>query len=162
MAFEIDPDGGVEGSIGDLAVADLDVDRINEDGCLDRQQGSAGPLIHLLYHPIGDDADAVLGQRCPIHLGEMCGDLSGGQTLGVQRQDHCIDLTSSDLGASSLPIGLETPLAVPRHVYRYRADVVSEDGLRSGAVPGITRVVPLNQVLLIPQMVLQLFNKGSF
>ena len=45
-----DADGGVDGPVGHLAVADLDHDGVDEDGRIHRIQRPGGPLLHL-----GDD-----------------------------------------------------------------------------------------------------------
>src|SRR5680860_1906224 len=49
-----DPDRRVDRAVGDLAVADLDHDRVDEDGRVDLVQGTGGPGLHLLEDLVGD------------------------------------------------------------------------------------------------------------
>src|SRR3954449_9220665 len=57
---EVDADRGVERPVADLAVADLDVDSVDENRRVDRRKRPTGPGLHLLHHPIGDPTDRVL------------------------------------------------------------------------------------------------------
>ena len=56
-----DPDRRVDGPVGDLPVADLDDDRVDEHRRVDLVQRPRLPGLHLLDHPVGDPADGLLG-----------------------------------------------------------------------------------------------------
>src|ERR1700742_3549006 len=47
VAVHGDPDGGVDGSVGDLAVADLDVDSVDEHRRVHGVERAAGPVVHF-------------------------------------------------------------------------------------------------------------------
>src|ERR1700692_2103023 len=86
-----DPDGRVEGPVGDLTVADLHHYRVDEDRSVGLIQRSYGPVVHLLDHLVGDPADRLLGHRRPIDLGEVRRNLPSRQTLGITRQHDLIN-----------------------------------------------------------------------
>ena len=60
LAGQADPDRGVERPVGDLPVADLDHDRVDEDRRVDLIQRPGRPVVHLLDHLVGDPADRLL------------------------------------------------------------------------------------------------------
>lgn len=76
-----DPNRHVDRPIGDLAVADLDVDGVDEHHRVHRLHRAVAPLGHLADHLVGDPADGVLRHRRPIDVGEVRGDLTGSQSL---------------------------------------------------------------------------------
>jgi hypothetical protein len=60
-----DPDGQVDRPVGDLALADLDLDLVDEHGRVDRVQRPAMPFGELLIHPTGDRGDRLLRHLRP-------------------------------------------------------------------------------------------------
>jgi hypothetical protein len=54
-----DPDGYVDGPVGDLAVADLHVDGVDEHHRIDRLQRPVAPLGHLTDDLVGDPGEMV-------------------------------------------------------------------------------------------------------
>jgi hypothetical protein len=75
---QIDADRGVERAVGDLAVADLHADRVDEDLRIDRLQRPRGPIGHLGNDLVGDPGDGVRRDRRVVEFGEMRRDLPGG------------------------------------------------------------------------------------
>ena len=91
FAVQADTDRGVDGPVGDLPVADLDHDRVDEDRGVDLIEWPHRPVLHLLEHLVGDPADRLLAHRGAVDLSEVRSDLPGGQALGIQRQHDLID-----------------------------------------------------------------------
>jgi hypothetical protein len=60
VASQVDPDRCVERPVRDLAVADLDVDRVDEHRRVDLLQRPGHPFGHLGQYPVGDPRDRVL------------------------------------------------------------------------------------------------------
>jgi hypothetical protein len=114
-------------------------------------QRPALPGLHLLDHLAGDPRDGLLAHRRAVDLGEVRGDLPGGQALGIQRQDDLVDP-----GQPPLPLlhdlRLERPGPVPRHVDLHLAGRLGQHRLRSRAVPHVPRLGPGQAVLLMPQV----------
>jgi hypothetical protein len=77
----------IDRPVGHVALADLDVDAVDEHHRIHRVQGPVLPLGHAVHHPIGDRRDGLCGDLRTVDLGQMRGDLPGGQPLGRQR-DH--------------------------------------------------------------------------
>src|SRR5215469_2906406 len=88
---ERDPDGSVDGPVGDLPVPHLDHHRVDEDGCVDLIERPVAPIGHLLYDLAGDPGDGLLAHRRAVDPGEVRADLAGGQAPGIQRQHDLID-----------------------------------------------------------------------
>ena len=126
------PDRGVDRPVGDLAIADLDHDRVDEDRRIDLVQGSGGPGLHLLEDLVGDPADRLLRDRGSVDLLEVCSDLSGWSArghratarsrrprrgvAGVPLDDHRLErpiAVAGDLDWSTLPVAwVSTVLAL--------------------------------------------------
>lgn len=68
MAGQVDPDRGVDRTVPDLAVADLDVDRIDEDRGVDLLQRPRGPFGHLGHDFVGDPRDRVPGRVAELEV----------------------------------------------------------------------------------------------
>jgi hypothetical protein len=94
---QADADRRVERPVGDLPVADLDHDRVDEDRGVDLVQRAGGPIVHLLDHLVRDPRDGLLADRGAVDLGEMRGDLPGRQALGVEGQHDLIDTVQAAL-----------------------------------------------------------------
>lgn len=67
-----DPDRGVERAVGDLAVADLHHDRIDEDRSVGFIKRPHRPVVHLLEYLVGDSADRLFGHRGTVDFDEVC------------------------------------------------------------------------------------------
>ena len=79
FAVDADPNRDIDGSVGDLPVADLHHDRVDEDHRIDPVQRPVAPLGHLLEDLVGDPGDGVAADLGAVDLGEVRGDLPGGQ-----------------------------------------------------------------------------------
>jgi hypothetical protein len=151
LTVEGDADGRIERPVGDLPVADLDHDRVDEHRGVDLVQRAGGPVVHLLNHLVGDPRDRLLRYRGPVDLSEVRADLPGGQALGIERQHDLVHL-----GQSSLPFAhdlrLERAGPIPRHVDLDWAGVLGQHRFRPGAVADIARSGTSRIVLLIAQV----------
>jgi len=63
------PQREVDRTVRDVAVPNLDVDRVHEDHQIHRIQGTGLPFRHALDHPVGNRGDGLLGHVRPVHLG---------------------------------------------------------------------------------------------
>src|SRR4051794_19938231 len=81
LAVHRDADGAVHGPVGDLAVANLDHDGVDEDHRIDAVQRPVLPVADLAEDPVGDLRDRLPGDRCRVHLSQMGLDLAGRQAL---------------------------------------------------------------------------------
>src|SRR3954447_26925306 len=50
VAVQVDPDGGVVRLVADLPITHFDVDCVDEDRRIDRQQRPGAPGLHVLHH----------------------------------------------------------------------------------------------------------------
>lgn len=91
LAGDGDTDRGGDRAVGDLPVADLDVDRVDEDDRVDAIQGPVLPLAELVEDGIGDPTDRVLGDARAVDLGEVRLHLAGRQALRRQAQHQFVD-----------------------------------------------------------------------
>ena len=87
FAVQVDAHGHVDGPVGDLAVADLHHDGVDQQHRVDAVQGPVLPRQQVLDDGVGDPADGVPGDLGAVDLGQMRLDVAGGHALGVQR-DH--------------------------------------------------------------------------
>lgn len=149
MTCEVDR--GVDRAVPDLAVADLDVDRVDEHRGVDLLQRPRGPLGHLRHDLVGDPRDRVLRQRRPVDLGEVGADLSGREALGCQRQHNRVDITQTSLAFGHDHRG-EGALPITRDGDLDRPDVVSQHRLGPDPVTGVPAVAAGDLVLVIAQM----------
>ena len=112
----------LDSPVGDLRVAGLDHDRVDQQHRIHGVEGPHLPHGHVLHDGVGD-----LGDRLTAHLGviDLRGvrlDLTGGEALGIQR-DH---IARQALEAA-LMLGhrhrLEGARTIPRHPQINLADV---------------------------------------
>ena len=87
FALKIHADGHIHGPVGDLGVADLDHDRVDQQHRVDRVEGPVLPHRHVGHDLVGDLRDRLPAHRGVIDLFEMRLDLTGREPLRVQR-DH--------------------------------------------------------------------------
>jgi hypothetical protein len=115
VAFAIhrDRQHNIDRPVGDLPVADLDPDRVDEDDWVDRVQGTVLPLGHTFEHRISDRGDRLAGDLSPVDLRKMRGYFAGGQSLGGQRDDQVLDPGQPPLAFGD-DLGFERRLAVSR------------------------------------------------
>ncbi len=81
----VTPIAAVDGPVGDLTVADLHHDRVDEHHRIDAIERPVQPVGHLLEDPVGDLRDRLPGDLGPVDLGEMRFDLTGREPLRGQR-----------------------------------------------------------------------------
>jgi hypothetical protein len=81
LAVHGHPDRRVDGTVGDLAVADLHHDRVDEHHRIDAIEWPVLPVGELAQHPVGDLGDRLTGDVRRVHLREVCFDLTGRQPL---------------------------------------------------------------------------------
>lgn len=153
-------DGSVDGPVGDLAVAELDVDGVDEYGGVDLIQRPRHPLGHLAQHPVGDPADGVLAQRGAVDLLEVRRDLTGRQALGDQRQYDRVDPTETPLALLD-DDGVEGADAVPRNLDRDWSDVVGQHRLGPDPVARVATAAAGRLVPVIAKVIGQLFVQGG-
>jgi hypothetical protein len=79
-----DGQGRVDRPVRDGAVADLHVDRVDENHRVDAVQGSALPFGHADHHLVRDGGDRLAGDLGAVDLGQVSLDLTGGQALRGQ------------------------------------------------------------------------------
>jgi hypothetical protein len=77
--------------VGHSTVADLPVDRVDEDDRADGVEGSVLPLGHAVHDLAGDGGDGLLGDVGPVDLGEVGLDLTGRQPPGGRRNHHLVN-----------------------------------------------------------------------
>ncbi|GAA0270604.1 hypothetical protein GCM10010302_05210 [Streptomyces polychromogenes] len=85
-----DRQGHVNGPVGNRAVTNLHVDGVNEDHGIDGVEGPVLPFGHALEDLVGDRGDRLAGDSGAIDLGQVGLDLTGGQTLRGERDDHLV------------------------------------------------------------------------
>ena len=91
VALAGDRERDVDGPVGDLPVADLDVDGVDEDHRVDRVEGPVLPLSHAIDDLVGDRGDRLPRHLRAVDLAQVRGYLTGRQTLRRQRDDHLVD-----------------------------------------------------------------------
>ena len=170
--------GHVDRPVGDLAVADLHVDGVDEDDRVDRVERPVLPFGHAVHDLVGDRGDRLLGHLGAVDLGQVRGDLPVRQPLRRQGQHHLVDAGQPSLpllddlrleagppgrGARSIstgPISVSTvldrvplrelPPSVPGRVVLLVAEVVGDLALQGGLQH------PLGQLLQQPALAGQL------
>ena len=157
--LQVDPDRHVDRPVGDLPVADLHHDRVDEHHRVHPVQRPVLPLGHLLDDLVGDPGDGVLADRRAVHVGEMRGDLPGRQPARGQRQHDLVDPVQPSLPLPHDP-RLERAVPVPGHLDLDRADL-GQHRLRPGAVAGVAAVAAGRVVLVIAQVLGDLRLQGG-
>ena len=105
-----DPDRGVDRPVGDLPVADLDHDRVDEDRRVDLVQRPVRPTSFISSITLSVIREIVsLRHRRAVDLGEVRADLPGRQPLRVQRQHDLIDPVQP-----ALPLAPRSPVRTCR------------------------------------------------
>ena len=159
LAVHGDAQRQVDGPVGDLALADLHVNGVDEDHRVHGVQRPALPFRQALHHPVGNSRDRLLGDLGAVDLGQVRGDLPVGQPFRRQGNHHLIDP-----GQPPLPFGddfrVETGIPVPRHRDFHRPGI-GEHGLRAVAVTGIAAVAAFRVVLAVAEMIVQLAFQGA-
>ena len=146
-----DPDGGVDGPVGDLTVADLHEQGVDEHHRVDPLEWAGRPLGHLLQDPVGDLRHRLPGHLGAVHLGQVRLHLPGGEPLGGERDDHLVHAPQAPL-ALGHQLGFETAVAVTGH-RKLHWPHVGDHGLGPGAVAGVPAVAPGGVMALIAHVV---------
>ncbi len=84
LTGEVDPDRDVDRPVGHLPVADLHVDRVDEDHRIDGVEGPVLPFGHAVHDLVGDGGDRLPGDFGAVDLGQVGLDLTGRQALRGQ------------------------------------------------------------------------------
>lgn len=85
LAVQIDAYGHVDGSVGDLGVADLDHDRVDQQHRVEPIQRPVLPREHVLDNRVGDLGDRLSADLSAIELEQMRLDVTRREPLGVER-----------------------------------------------------------------------------
>jgi hypothetical protein len=149
----------VDGPAGDLALADLHVNGIDEQDRVNGVQRAALPSGQAFHDPVGDRRYRLLRHLGSVHLGQVRGDLTMGQPFRRQGNNELVDP-----GQPPLPLGdnfrLETGIPAPRHRELHRPGL-SQHSLAPVTVAGITAVAAGRVILLIAEMVIELALQGT-
>ena len=142
----------VDRPVGDLPVADLHVDRVDEDHRVDRVEGPVLPLGHALDDLVGDRGDRLPGHLGAVDLGQVRRDLPGGQPLRRQRDHHLVDPGQPPLPLARRSSARSVPSRSRGHVDLDRPDLGQH---RLGPVPvaGVAAVPPGRVVLVVAEVV---------
>ena len=159
VAVHRDADGGVDRPVGDLAIADLDVDGVDEHRHVDRIQRAVGPVVHLRDNFVGDPRDRFPRHRSAVDLREMCRDFPGRQPFRIQRHDDLVNITQATLPFLH-NLRFERCVPVARNLNSHLASGIRNHSLRPGTVAHVRRVpARLGPVLLIPEVFGHLLRK---
>ncbi|WP_156181222.1 hypothetical protein [Mycobacterium nebraskense] len=77
LATDRDSHLHISETVGDQAVADLDMNHVDE-AAGNTAPATGGTIGHYGDHLVGDAADSVLADRGTVDIGEVRGDLAGG------------------------------------------------------------------------------------
>jgi hypothetical protein len=112
-----DPQGQVERPVGDLALADLHLDRVDEHDRVNRVERPGLPLRHPVHDPVGDRRDGLLRYFRAIDFLQVRGNLPVSEPLGCWRgwgPCVCLRGRGSRRGGSCLRGGVLWPSRRPR------------------------------------------------
>src|ERR1039457_5099585 len=151
LAVHRDAQGQVNRPVRDLALADLDIDRVDEDYRVHRIEGAALPFCQALHDPVGNRRDRLLRYFRAVDLGQVRADLPVRQPFRRQGNHHVIDPGQPPLPFSD-DFRLETGIPVPGHgdfhrpgLGDHRLGTVAIAGIAAiparWVVPGIAKVV---------------------
>lgn len=154
LSLDRDGEGEVDRAVGDLAVADLHMDRVDEDHRVDRVQRSGLPLDQALDDAVGDRGDGGLGNLDAVRLGQVGGDLAVGEALRRERDHQVVDAGQAS-GVLGHDRRREGPVAVPGDRDGHRPDL-GGDGLGAAAVARVPAVPSFDRVLRIAEVIVYL------
>ena len=144
----------VDRPVGDLALADLHLDRVHEHHRVHRIQRPRLPFRHPVHDPVGDRGNGLLRHLRPVDFLQVRGDLPVGQPFRGQGNDHFLHA-----GQPPLPLSdnfrLEAGIPVPRHRDLHRPGL-GDYRLRPAPIAGIAAVPPGRVVLAIAEVVVHL------
>ncbi len=154
-----DAQGDVDRPIGDTAIADLHLDRVDENDRVHRIQRPRLPGPKALQHPVGDHRDGLPGDLGAVDLGQVRLHLPGGQALGDQRHHQVLHPAKAPL-ALAHDLGLEAGVTVTGHLEFHGADL-GQDRLGAVAVARVAAVAPRRVAGLVAQVVGELALQGA-
>ena len=76
VTVETDADRGIDRSVRDLPVPDLNDDRVDEDRRIHFVERPGRPVLHFLEYFVGDPRDGFLRDRGAVDFSEMRTDLT--------------------------------------------------------------------------------------
>jgi hypothetical protein len=129
FAVEGDTDRRVERAVGDLPVADLDHDRVDEDRRVDLLERSHGPVVHLLDHLVGGPGDGLLADRRAIDLGEV-------RALTAERAMQAPPSRRSSRTTETISLNRSRPLLLDRGDAYFVSPVSKRTPGSNASVPG--------------------------
>ncbi len=114
-ALDVDADGQTGGPVGDDAVADLDLQRVDEDDRVHGVERPAAPRLDLVPHTVGDPRHQIVGHVHAVHLGQVRLDVANGHAPRIQGDDLVVEPLETGAALGHDP-RLEIAVAVPGHV----------------------------------------------
>ena len=151
FTVEVDAHGHVDRPVGDLAVADLDDDGVDQDHRVDGVERPVLPADHVLDDGVGDPADRVPGDVGVVDLGQVGLDVTGRHPLRVERDD-----VAGEPVEAALPLAhglrIEAGVTVARHPQVDLADL-GRHRLGRRPVAAVAAAAALDGVTFVAEMV---------
>jgi len=126
FAAEADAHRDVDGPVGDGAVSDLHDNRVDQDHRRHAIERPVLPAEQVLDDGVGDPADRVAGHLGAVDLRQICLDVTGRETLRVQRDDVAGQAVETTL-ALAHRLRVEAGVAVPRDPQLHLTDLRGHD-----------------------------------
>ena len=159
VTLQIDADSDVDRPVGDLPVADLDHERVDQHHRIDRIERTGLPFLHVAEHLVRHGRHQITRDVGSVEIGEVLGDIAGGHALRIQRDHRLVEPRDS-----ALMLGhhhrRERARPVPRDLDREIADL-GPHRLRRGSVPTVRRLLPDPIARVVAEVLGQLrFQRG--
>ena len=91
FAVEVDADRDINGPVRDVSVADLHVDRIDQDHRIDPLERPRSPGIEFVDDLVGDLRDQLFRHLGGIDFREVGLDFTGRQAFGIEADDRLVE-----------------------------------------------------------------------
>ena len=137
-----------------VLVADLDLDRVEEDQRVNRIKRPLLPSRNLIEHGVGHRADQIGRDVDAVQIVQVPGDLAGAHTPRVHRHDLLVEAGEAAL-VFGYQLRVKARLAVARHVNRQLAR------LGQHGFPAVT-IARVADAIFSGQMVIHLRFQGAF
>ena len=155
---EVDAHRQIRRPVGDMAVSDLDHQRVDEHHRIHAVEGPGAPRLQLVPDPVGHPGYEVVGHLDPVYLFEVGLHVANRHAPGVQGDDPPVEPVQAGAALGD-DLGLEGPLPVPGHV-QVHGPRLGVQPLGSGPVSGVARPDPRRVAPLIAQVIGQLLGQG--